>query len=257
MAKNKDRTSDPHIEFAKASHKHAGLPVPSLVARPEGMSDGNFVLMDRSVAAGQSSSIGNAFRDLRYPVQQIYLHNNQLSGSQLATLLRSLSDAQRSGLKSIVYGGRNELDQEAYEVLRDLYLSKRAPPLLELKLVDTKMKDPGILRAMLGDLNNEMRLQSLSLAKVYLDPGSIELVGSLLAKKLPSFKDLDLSWNQIGTAGMKALCQSLRGNQQVRSLSLAFNPVATTDDLEELGYFMRHNSCLEHLDLSGVLQTAA
>lgn len=68
MAKNKDRTSDPHIEFAQQCHKHLGLALPSLVARPEGISDGNFVLMDRSVLDGQSTSIGNAFKDLKYPV---------------------------------------------------------------------------------------------------------------------------------------------------------------------------------------------
>ena len=216
-----------------------------MVACPEGIIDSNFVIIDKSILDGQSTSIGNAFKDLDFIVSQLYLSNNKLRGSQFATLLRSLSEDQRHDLKSIVYGGRNELNKDAYEALRDLYLCKRGPStLLELKLIDAKIGDPGVLHAMLLDFSQEMRLQSLFLAKTQLEPRSVDLLIQILAKQTPSFRDLDISWNQISTKQMKTICETLAGNQYIRKLNLAFNPVSRTDDLKELGQFMRQNTSL-------------
>ena len=52
------------------------------------------------------------------------------------------------------------------------------------------------------------------------------------------------------------ICESLRGNGHIRSLNIAYNPVSKTDDVKELGLFLRQDTSLQHLDLSGVLQTS-
>ena len=90
-----------------------------------------------------------------------------MSGPTFAKVLQSLAETQRLQLKSIVYGGANEFTKQAYEAIRDLYLSKKAPhQLQELKLLGVQVRDPGLLRCLLSDLVDGMRLRSLCLAKV-------------------------------------------------------------------------------------------
>ena len=55
---------------------------------------------------------------------------------------------------------------------------------------------------------------------------------------------------------MKLICEALRNNHHIQSLNIAFNPVSAKDKLKELGSFIRQNASLQHLDLSGVLQTS-
>ena len=50
--------------------------------------------------------------------------------------------------------------------------------------------------------------------------------------------------------------QALRSNYQVKSLSIAFNAFDKEDPLLEFGNFIRQNPNLQHLDVSGALQTA-
>ena len=68
MPKNKEDTSDPQIEFVKQCHLNHGLPIPSLVACPEVELDNKYVVIDRSILDGQSTSMGNIFKDYKFPV---------------------------------------------------------------------------------------------------------------------------------------------------------------------------------------------
>jgi hypothetical protein len=52
---------------------------------------------------------------------------------------------------------------------------------------------------------------------------------------------------------MRKLIDVLQPNHYLRSLNLAYNPVAKGDNLEALCKFIRNNSSLQHIDLSGVL----
>jgi len=64
-----------------------------------------------------------------------------MKGKSFELLLRSLSVQQQSKIKSIVYGGQNELSQGSYEALRDLYLNKSHEVLTELKLIRPMLRD--------------------------------------------------------------------------------------------------------------------
>jgi len=97
----------------------------------------------------------------------------------------------------------------------------------------------------------------LTISKVGgLESRSIDVLVQLFAEKKPSLSSIDISWNKISTANMKKLMQALRSNYQVKSLSIAFNAFDKEDPLLEFGNFIRQNPNLQHLDVSGALQTA-
>lgn len=56
---------------------------------------------------------------------------------------------------------------------------------------------------------------------------------------------------------MSRLFEAVRQNNHLVSLNLAFNPVSKKNELTELGSFLKRSTNLQHLDLSGVLQTSA
>lgn len=137
-------------------------------------------------------------------------------------------------------------------------MSKRRPHALrELKLVQANVRGQGLLPKLLSDVKANLSLRSLSLAGVKLEPRSIDLLVDILAMKMPCLENVDLSWNRMGTTQIRLICEAARPNHYLRSLSLAHNPVSKTDPLLELGQFIRRSAGLQHLDLSGVLQTSA
>ena len=85
--------------------------------------------------------------------------------------------------------------------------------------------------------------------------GDYTALEKLLAEKKPSLHAVDISWNKISTKNMTKLMQAIRSNYHIKSLNIAFNPFDKEDPLPELGNYIRQNANLQHLDLSGVLQT--
>jgi hypothetical protein len=135
LSKNRELTGDAELEFAKASKKYGALPEPHLQNCPQHV-DNNYVIIDKALTEAQIQSISASFKHQSFSPKQIFLSNNQLTGKQFELMLRSLTSEQRNRVKSIVYGGANELTGESYEALKELYLSKRRPNALrELKLV--------------------------------------------------------------------------------------------------------------------------
>ena len=57
---------------------------------------------------------------------------------------------------------------------------------------------------------------------------------------------------------MKTLFASLRHNHYVEHLNISFNPIPADDvKLKDFGNWLRKNANLQHVDISGCLQTAA
>ena len=77
----------------------------------------------------------------------------------------------------------------------------------------------------------------------------------VLGRKAPCLKELDISWSNMTTLQMNAVFRALKGNTYLRSVNVAFNPISKNDNCKALGDFVRQNISLQHLDLSGVLQT--
>ncbi len=54
---------------------------------------------------------------------------------------------------------------------------------------------------------------------------------------------------------MNDIFKALKNNFYLQNVNLSFNSVSKNNKLEELGFFIRMNSYLKHIDLSGLLQT--
>ena len=230
--------------------------MPRVAISWEGQWDNNYVLIDQSLPDGQAQSISTAFKDFDFHINQILFSNNSLTGDNFSAILQSLSTEQRRQLKSIVYTNKNEISYEAFEQMRDIYLQKRAPHTLhELKLVDVKCCDAEVVSQILIELLRDFRLRSFSFSKMSMDVRSLNYLVTIFEQKLPSLIEIDVSWNKIPAEKMKSICKALKTNSYIRSLNFAFNPVSRDDNMKELGYFVRNNPVLQHLDLSGVLQT--
>ena len=139
-----------------------------------------------------------------------------------------------------MYGGDNEFTDQTFRTLEEFYLRKRAPfELKELKLIGAQVREPGLMCKLLSSLTTEMRLQSLSLAKVSLEPAAIKMLIKVLELKSTCLRELDLSWNKIPAKKMSQILATLKGNYYLTSLSIAFNPVSKTDPIKELGSFLK------------------
>ena len=87
----------------------------------------------------QITSISNIFTNLKKPISQLYLSNNQIKGAQFSIILNSLKEKP---IKSIIYGHKNEFNMKSFEMLRDTYLCRTLPDQLqELRLIDVKIRD--------------------------------------------------------------------------------------------------------------------
>lgn len=55
---------------------------------------------------------------------------------------------------------------------------------------------------------------------------------------------------------MQTLFESLTQNNVIRSLNVSYNSISISDKLTQLCTFIKKCTTLQHLDLSGMLQTA-
>ena len=127
-------------------------------------------------------------------------------------------------------------------MLRLNFLDKKGPStaLTELRLVDIKVRDQGLVTSILHDIVIETRLQKLTISKIGgLESRSVDLLCKLIAEKKPNLHTIDISWNKIGTKSMTRLMQAARHNFNIKSLNIAFNPFDRADPLLELGNFIR------------------
>lgn len=127
--------------------------------------------------------------------------------------------------------------------------------LKELKLIKPKLKDQGLIEKLLQEILKSIKLESLALQGILLGRQSHKLLCEIIEVKMPCLEHIDLSWCKMGTLQLEKLLESARGNHYIQTLNLAHNPVSAKHDLESLCAFIKNNPQLQHLDLSGVLQT--
>ena len=73
----------------------------------------------------------------------------------------------------------------------------------------------------------------------------------------PSFlKKLDISWNELFGRQIETLFAALAENKDLEYLNIAMTSLSKHTDTKDLRKFIRRNSNLLHLDLSGMFKTA-
>lgn len=100
-----------------------------------------------------------------------------------------------------------------------------------------------------------LRLENLTLSGVPLSRDSTKMLIKIMEDKMPCLFYLDLSWCRLKTDQLQSLLDSIMTNNYLQDLNIAYNPVSVSATLDSLCTFIRTNSQLQHLNLSGVLQT--
>ena len=90
-SKNIEATHDPEIEFAKECHKHAGIPLPNLPLDPaDSIQHYNLVHIDVNLPIGVPESINGITNNIKVPLKQIYLVNNQMYADEFISILATV-----------------------------------------------------------------------------------------------------------------------------------------------------------------------
>jgi hypothetical protein len=127
--------------------------------------------------------------------------------------------------------------------------------LTELKLINLRFKEPDLMTEMIKCYQSDFKLQSISLSKLNLDARCIDELVKVLENRPSCLKELDISWNKMSSNHLEKIFKAIRTNQYIRSLNVSFNPISRSSRIKDLSFFVRNNPNLQHLNLSGVLQT--
>nr|KAF6398556.1 ribonuclease/angiogenin inhibitor 1 [Molossus molossus] len=165
------------------------------------------------------------------------LHYEQLSDSRWTELLPLL---QQSQVVRLVDCGITEgRCKDMSSALRD------NTALTELSLCSNELGDAGTHLVLQG-LQPTCRIQKLSLQNCCLSEAGCGALSSVL-RSLPSLRELDLSYNQLGDAGLRLLCEGLLDPQcHVERLQLEYSNL-TAASCEPLAAVLRTKQELKEL----------
>lgn len=98
-------------------------------------------------------------------------------------------------------------------------------------------------------------IRHLQLSKCNLSEQSIDLLVSAMEKSAYDLAELDISANSLASPSMLKMLRSLENNESLQTLSLAWNDLGQDADITPLKRFIRRNTNLTHIDLSGLLHS--
>lgn len=183
----------------------------NMIIVPEMKEENKYVLIDVNLTEEQAMSLGNSYSEFSSNIWQIYLINNHISGKAIGNFFRKLTPFQKKSLKSVIYGGKNELTEEVLDFINKELTSS----LTELRLLGAHLNAPQLMPKFLTSLHYNMNLQTLALAKLQLDYQCAELISAILQSYPPELKELDLSWNKFTPKGGSLILRSLSGNNKL------------------------------------------
>ncbi|KAM8814437.1 ribonuclease inhibitor isoform 1-T2 [Rhynchonycteris naso] len=133
---------------------------------------------------------------------------------------------------------------------RDISLALRDnPALTELSLYSNELGDTGVQLVLQGLQHPACKVQKLCLQNCSLTGAGCRTLPSVL-RALPSLHTLDLSYNALGDAGLRLLCEGLLDPQcHLESLQLDYNSL-TTASCEPLAAALRTKRELKELVLN-------
>lgn len=196
-----------------------------------------------------SQLIGNALEILccgmsgKASLQRIYLINNELNGADSAHHISRLIDGS---FVQELYLGENNLADDGVEVICQAILHNS----LHLRHLDVRSNGitPYGSLSLQGLLVNSRFLVSLNASGNELgDLGSIAVARGLQSTSC-QMKKLDLSANDIGAGGAKAMSGMLRFNKRLEELNLSFNCIGD-NGAKYISKGMQFNSSLRWLSL--------
>lgn len=130
-------------------------------------------------------------------------------------------------------------------------------PLRDLKIINPIVRDHGIIASLLEGISKDLTLKTLTTSGLHLDYKSLLYLNHILQVSKPCLIEIDISWCKIAARQMQTLFESLTQNNVIRSLNVSYNSIAFKDKLIQLCSFIKKCNTLQHLDLSGMLQTSS
>ncbi|XP_062973138.1 ribonuclease inhibitor [Elgaria multicarinata webbii] len=172
-------------------------------------------LDDCSLSASHCEDMSSALRT-NQTLTELKLDNNELGDAGVDSLCKGLLNSscklQKLSLRSC------NLTKGCCESVRTLLSNK--PGLTELNLGDNSLGTAGAKVLCQGLLEPNCQLENLHLEYCEFSPANVEALCTILRTK-PSLKELNLSNNKFGDAGVTLLCQSiLDPNCNLQSLHL-------------------------------------
>lgn len=168
------------------------------------------------------------------------LHYEQLSDAGWTELLPLMQ--QHPVVRLVDCGVTEERCKDVGSALRD------NTALTELSLSSNELGDAGT-RLVLEGLQPTCKIQKLSLQNCNVTEAGCAALASVL-RSLPCLRELDLSYNQLGDAGLQLLCEGLLDPQcHVERLQLEYSNL-TAASCEALASVLRAKRELKELGLS-------
>ncbi|XP_053418635.1 ribonuclease inhibitor isoform X1 [Nycticebus coucang] len=125
---------------------------------------------------------------------------------------------------------------------------RSVPSLRELHLSDNPLGDAGLKLLCEGLLNPQCHLEKLQLEYCNLTAASCEFLASVLRAK-PDFKELIVSNNDLGEAGVRTLCQGLKDSACTLEALKLENCGVTATNCRDLCSAVASKTSLQELDL--------
>lgn len=149
-------------KFSIECHKNKALPLSNMIIVPEMKEENKYVLIDVNLTEEQAMSLGNAYSEFSSNIWQIYLINNHISDKALGNFLKRLTLHQKKSLKSVIYGGKNEMTEEGLNFIKNELFGS----LTELRLLGPHLNAPHLIPKFLTNIQLSMPLQILALVKL-------------------------------------------------------------------------------------------
>nr|AAP92143.1 leucine-rich repeat protein N4C [synthetic construct] len=178
-------------------------------------------------------------------LRELDLSNNKLGDAGVRLLLQGLLDPG-TRLENLDLN-ESDLTEAGLKDLASVLRSN--PSLRELTLSNNKLGDAGVRLLLQGLLDPGTRLEKLDLDQTDLTEAGMKDLASVLRSN-PSLRELSLSSNKLGDAGVRLLLQGLLDpGTRLEKLDLNQNDL-TEADLKDLASVLRSNPSLRELSLS-------
>nr|AAP92144.1 leucine-rich repeat protein N5C [synthetic construct] len=177
--------------------------------------------------------------------QSLDIQSEELSDARWAELLPLLQ--QPYARLERLWLENNDLTEAGLKDLASVLRSN--PSLRELNLSHNKLGDAGVRLLLQGLLDPGTRLEKLDLNDTDLTEAGVKDLASVLRSN-PSLRELSLSTNKLGDAGVRLLLQGLLDpGTRLEKLYLEDNDL-TEAGLKDLASVLRSNPSLRELNLS-------
>ena len=172
--------------------------------------------------------------------------------------LLMMNEQQYFNLQRLTYANNNELGNKSIDALVKLIKDKyKGTPITHIALVNLQNRISSIQPLMQIIQSTLTPVQSLILPKLNLGIQGFKILCSLISRNESTLKVLDISWAHLLEKQISNLFKALGSNESLESLNLAMISISKKKKLVALYKFLRRNTRLTHLNLSGMFKTVS